>query len=449
MDKTELLRLSNDLSMKAMFIVNDNIVDIYIDDGTVVSQESFPNPINLRKPNEDCGNSQLLNNDIIGSSLQESASVLIKCKVDNYPWKLTAGCEGESDTVRVKRFKNVHTHTIQDASNFKPVVRSNDLGRIVMNKIRETPSYFPRQISKDFKNDFRIKINYMQSWRTKEHAKEAIDRKPEDSYKLVPWMCQRLRESMPGTIAKWTCAEEGKFKQLFVSYRRSIRGFEVGCRPFLSIDACHLSGNYKGTLLGAIGYDADDGLYHLAYAVVSGETDKDWLWFLQNVKEVMGGRIVTIITDRNSSLISGVRDVLGSQCHSWCLRHLMENFTKFINSKSGLKLRGSFKNTAKKFLNKIAYARTTETSEKALQKMAGFRKELFDWVSENGPEHWANTLFPLPRWDCWETAIKNMETERWPNPVGPNVEDKMKKRQLAAHGFSCMPCGPTGVQFMI
>ncbi|XP_059626251.1 uncharacterized protein LOC132269179 [Cornus florida] len=406
----------------------------------------------------------------------------IKCKVDNCPWKLTAGCEGESDTVRVKRFKNVHTHTVQDVSYFKPVVRSKDLGRIVMNKIRETPSYFPRQISKDFKNDFRIKINYMQSWRTKEHAKEAIDGKPEDSYKLVPWMCQRLRESMPGTIAKWTCTEEGKFKQLFVSYRCSIRGFEVGCRPILSIDACYLSGNYKGTLLGATGYDTDEGLYPLAYAVVSGETDEDWLWFLQNVKEVIGGRIVTIITDRNSSLISGVRDVFGSQCHSWCLRHLMENFTKFMNSKSGLKLRGSSKDTAKKFLNKIAYARTTETCEKALQKMASFRKELFDWVSENGPEHWANTLFPLPRWDIMYTNQaesfnawvreerllsimrlmdghltrlteflyrKKMETERWPNPVGPNVEDKMKKRQLAAHGFSCMPLVLRSVQFMI
>ncbi|KAL6311724.1 hypothetical protein AAG906_024613 [Vitis piasezkii] len=36
--------------------------------------------------------------------------------------------------------------------------------------------------------------------------------------------------------------------------------FIMGCRLVLAIDSCHLSGPYKGALLSAIAYDADDGM---------------------------------------------------------------------------------------------------------------------------------------------------------------------------------------------
>ena len=42
------------------------------------------------------------------------------------------------------------------------------------------------------------------------------------------------------------------------------------------IDGCHLNGPYKGTLLGAQIYDADNELFPLAYAIVAGETLNDW-----------------------------------------------------------------------------------------------------------------------------------------------------------------------------
>ncbi|RVW45843.1 hypothetical protein CK203_086240 [Vitis vinifera] len=51
----------------------------------------------------------------------------------------------------------------------------------------------------------------------------------------------------------------------------------MGCRPVLAIDSYHLSGPYKGALLSAIAYDANDGMFPLALGVVGSENYEDWL----------------------------------------------------------------------------------------------------------------------------------------------------------------------------
>ncbi|KAF7113333.1 hypothetical protein RHSIM_RhsimUnG0136400 [Rhododendron simsii] len=252
------------------------------------------------------------------------------CKVAGCPWKLTAKCEGSTDLVRVIMFRNEHVHSAEDASNYK-----------------------------DFEHAFQCRLNYSQGWRAKEKAKEAITGPPSMTFHLVPWMCRRLVEAIPNTRAIWTSTNEGKFKQLFVSYGCSIAAFKkCYLRPVLKLDACFLTGYYRGQILSASEHDADDGLYPLAYAIVSSGNDKDWLWFLSNLKEVLGGRQVVLVTDRNISLLNGIIKVFGRDCNAWCLRHLKENFSKFASS-NGLK--AERRKTALKVVNDIAYARTEDS----------------------------------------------------------------------------------------
>ncbi|KAK8696546.1 hypothetical protein V6N13_001680 [Hibiscus sabdariffa] len=44
--------------------------------------------------------------------------------------------------------------------------------------------------------------------------------------------------------------------------------FKAGCRPIICLDGCHLKGYHKGYLLAAIGIDANDCLYALAFAAI-------------------------------------------------------------------------------------------------------------------------------------------------------------------------------------
>ncbi|KAF5942691.1 hypothetical protein HYC85_020333 [Camellia sinensis] len=390
----------------------------------------------------------------------------IVCTVDGCRWKLTARCEGKSDIVRVIRFRKQHTHTAQDVCNYQPRFRTGHLGSLFKDKVMDKPTYLARDICREFEEAYSIRLSYMQGWRAKEHAKACIRGPPSMTYNLIPWMCERLIQSIPNTRAFWTRTEESKFKQLFVAYGCSITGFMAGCRPLLFIDACDLTGPYQGHLLSATAHDADDNLYPLAYAVVSSENDDDWLWFAQNLKEIICQHQVVFITNRKPSLLKAMTDVFGSDCNAWCLRDLKENFSKFASSKM---IKGSKKQTTLRVLDQIAYARTEQLYRLHLTKLTAIDKDLGKWVEESAPRQWANAFFPYKRWDkmyinlaeCFNSWIlperdldifqlmkghvdrttemllrKQTEVQSWKLPVGPNIEKMIKLCQDQSNGFT-------------
>jgi hypothetical protein len=60
-----------------------------------------------------------------------------------------------------------------------------------------------------------------------------------------------------------------------------VKGVFYGCRPMISLDTCHLRGFVKGQILVAVGIDANDGMYLIAFAVCEGENNDSWKWFLR------------------------------------------------------------------------------------------------------------------------------------------------------------------------
>jgi len=63
--------------------------------------------------------------------------------------------------------------------------------------------------------------------------------------------------------------------QAYVAFGAALSGFILGCRKILFINGAHLNGLYEGTLLGVIALDADNHLFDVTYAVVSGETNEE------------------------------------------------------------------------------------------------------------------------------------------------------------------------------
>jgi hypothetical protein len=55
----------------------------------------------------------------------------------------------------------------------------------------------------------------------------------------------------------------------------------------LSIDGMFLMGKYEGTMLIAIGIDADSQLVLLAVVIVEKENNGSWVWFLRLVQRVV------------------------------------------------------------------------------------------------------------------------------------------------------------------
>jgi hypothetical protein len=81
-------------------------------------------------------------------------------------------------------------------------------------------------------------------------------------------------------------------------------------RPIISVDVTFLIGKYKGTLMVVVGMTTENQLLPLVFALVEGENNESWSWFLGHVrKEVAGpGRSHCMILDRCCGLLNGAKE---------------------------------------------------------------------------------------------------------------------------------------------
>jgi len=62
------------------------------------------------------------------------------------------------------------------------------------------------------------------------------------------------------------------FQRMYVCMDACKKGWVSGCRPIVSVDACHLKGHLGGQLMCAIGKDGNDDMFLIAYSMVEAET---------------------------------------------------------------------------------------------------------------------------------------------------------------------------------
>jgi transposase-like protein len=152
-------------------------------------------------------------------------------------------------------------------------------------------------------------------------------------------------------------------------------------RPVFSIDGTFLTGKYQGTLLIAIGIDAEKSLVLLAFALVEKENKGSWAWFLRLVRiHVVGpGRSVCVLSYRHTSILSAVTESIPGHApvvHHWCTRHLAENLLKKDHVKDNFKL---FEDVAKQLEVKLLEELKTKTNAKGRDWLRGLMRDVHKW----------------------------------------------------------------------
>ncbi|GJT47448.1 zinc finger, PMZ-type containing protein [Tanacetum coccineum] len=93
------------------------------------------------------------------------------------------------------------------------------------------------------------------------------------------------------------------------SSKKSKNGWLDGCRRVIGLDGCFLTHTCKGQLLTAMGRDANNQMFPIAWAVVSVENKNNWCWFLSLLHEDLSlgiGSGLKVISDAHKGSIEAV-----------------------------------------------------------------------------------------------------------------------------------------------
>ncbi|KAF3774587.1 hypothetical protein EJ110_NYTH52797 [Nymphaea thermarum] len=313
--------------------------------------------------------------------------VIAKCAKEGCPWRVHAAKCPSGQTFTIRTLRGEHTcEGVRDSRHQQASV--SWVAKSVESWLRADPRYKPNDILKEIRERHGVAVSYMQAWRGKERSMAAVHGSYEEGFRLLPAYCEQIRKTNPGSIALVVATgQENHFHRLFISYRASIYGFIHGCRPLLELDRAYIKSKYLGTLLCAAAADGDGSVFPLAFGIVDIETDENWMWFLSELRKLLGINTenmprLTILSDRQQGIVEAVETHFPTAYHGFCLRYLSENFCD------------EFKNT--KLLNlfwNAAYALTTVEFGARLGEMEEISRDAVQWLNRYPPSLWAVAYF--------------------------------------------------------
>ncbi|XP_048605098.1 uncharacterized protein LOC106436306 [Brassica napus] len=183
----------------------------------------------------------------------------------------------------------------------------------------------PKTLIDLVQNKLGVKVSYSTALRGKNKALSDLRGNPEESFARLPSYLYMLQRMNPDTITRLEVDEKNQFKYMFFALGACIEGFKA-MRQVIIMDGTHLKGVYKGVLLIATAQDPDHHHYPLAFAVVDGEKNASWEWFLTILKTLIpNDPQLVFCTDRNQSIIKKVHEVYPLAIHGYCNYHLSNN----------------------------------------------------------------------------------------------------------------------------
>jgi hypothetical protein len=164
--------------------------------------------------------------------------------------------------------------------------------------------------------------------------KKVLDARSGEYARLFDYALE-LKRSNPGSsvhIALDPEEEEHVFHRMYICLDACRRGFIHGCRRVIGLDGCFLKGPMKGELLSAIGRDANNQIYPIAWAVVEYANLSSWKWFLGHLQKDLnisyGADGWVFITDKQKGLLKAIDQYFPMAEHRMCARHIYANWRK-------------------------------------------------------------------------------------------------------------------------
>ncbi|KAL4369679.1 hypothetical protein GQ457_05G019940 [Hibiscus cannabinus] len=324
----------------------------------------------------------VLNKYNVKLKVNDSKRLQVICK-EGCPWMIWASRLNPKDeldkTWKIKTYIGEH-NCIRDTKNGNCTYKW--LASTYLEKWRIDPNYSTGSLQGDVRNDHFLEVPISKCSRTKKLALQMIHGNEDEQYERIYDYLGELRGTNPGTTT--ICHLDNRlFVRMYVCLQACKDGFKVGCKPIISIDGCFLKGHYQGYLLAAVGIDANDCIYPLAYAAVESENRSSWCWFLRNLEadlELTNSYHYTFMSDKQKE----IGDLFPNVEHRTCVRHLYTNF----KSNSGFQGKA-----LKDALWKAARATYMKEFTDAMKEIRSISEAAFEWLQKKDPSKWSKSHF--------------------------------------------------------
>lgn len=362
----------------------------------------FPDVKTFRKAIKEAAIAQHFELKIIKSDL---IRYFAKCAKEGCPWRIRAVKLPNVPTFTIRSIEGTHTCG-KDAQLSRNQASVDWIVNLIEERLRSNVNYRPKDILQDIQKQYGISIPYKQAWRAKERGLTAIYGSSEEGYSLLPAYCEQIKLRNPGSVAQvFTTGSDHRFQKIFVSFNASIHGFLNGCLPIISLGGIELRSKYLGTLLSVTSFDANGGMFPVAFGIVDMETDESWMWFLSEFHKLLDTSTETrpqliVLSNGQTVVTEAVRRKFATAYQGICMRHLTESMNK------------EFKNSRLvHLLWKAAYSVTTSGFRDRMAEIEEVCAGAAKRIQQIPANHWAVVYLEGPRYGHLSSNIE--EFNRW------------------------------------
>ncbi|RYR14202.1 hypothetical protein Ahy_B04g070798 isoform A [Arachis hypogaea] len=214
------------------------------------------------------------------------------------PFWLYAAKMKEEDSWQLRSMNLTHTCT---QTHRVGILHSRWLGKAFKKKVESNPRVKIRELVSKAQKKWNLTVTKSMATRTKQIALDEIQGTFREQYKRIYDYAHELMRANPGTSVRLQVQRYPEvenevassqtscciFQRIYICLEACKQSFNH-CRSFIGLDGCFLKTPQGGQLLTAIGWDPNDQMLPVAYAVVEAETKDSWTWFLSHLATDIG-----------------------------------------------------------------------------------------------------------------------------------------------------------------
>ena len=252
--------------------------------------------------------------------------------------------------------------------------------------LKEDANIKMKELIRRINEEYKVLLTYRRVYKGKNIAMDRIYGPWDRSFNNLFRLQAQLEQYSPGStliIDYHTVKDKIRFNRLFFALKPCVDGFLRGCRPYLAVDSTFLNGKFRGQLCVACAVDGHNWMYPVAVGVIDSETNENWVWFMQKLREVIGSPAgLAFCTDCGQAVMNGVSEVFPEAEHRECMYHLVHNFKKRFNGQ-----------VFDDHLWAASYSWSPYMFNKHYQAMAAARPDAMIYLADNHKKLWTRSQY--------------------------------------------------------